>query len=86
MRPVDQANQKSKTKLNENHDLERGDPLCSDIPMFQCGCAQERFAHAHHVKCDLYQNSSAARRHVSVPPLSVSVAAPHLLAAIASTF
>ena len=33
---------------------------------FQCGCAQERFAHTHHAKIDLYQNSSAtARRHVS---------------------
>ena len=31
VRLVDQANQKSKTKKNENHDTERGDPLCSDI-------------------------------------------------------
>ena len=38
-----------------------------DPTTFQCRCAQERFAHAHHVKCDLNQNSSAAvRRHVSV--------------------
>ena len=34
---------------------------------FQCGCVQERFTHAHHVKRDLYQNSSATvRRHVSI--------------------
>ena len=33
MRPVDQANQKSKTKKkNEDHDLEREDPYYSDIP------------------------------------------------------
>ena len=36
------------------------------IVTFQCRSAQERFAHAHHVKCDLHQNSSSAvRRHVS---------------------
>ena len=29
-RPVDQANQKSKT--NEDHEKELGDPFCSDIP------------------------------------------------------
>ena len=34
---------------------------------FQCGCAQEWLAHAHDVKCDLYQNSSATvRRHVTM--------------------
>ena len=34
-----------------------------DATMSQCRSAQERFAHAHHVKCDLDQNSSAAVRH-----------------------
>ena len=38
-----------------------------DATIFQCRSAQERFAHAHHVKCDLDQNSSTAvRRHMSV--------------------
>ena len=37
-----------------------------DATTFQCRCAQEGFAHAHHVKCDLDQNSSTAGRHVSV--------------------
>ena len=31
-RPVDQANQNPKPNKNEDHDLERADPLCSDIP------------------------------------------------------
>ena len=31
--------------------------------MQKCRSAQERFAHVHHVKCDLYQNSSTAVRH-----------------------
>ena len=31
--------------------------------MFQCRSARERFAHVHHVKCDLDQNSSTAVRH-----------------------
>ena len=34
-----------------------------DATTFQCRSAQERFAHAHHVKCDLDQNSSTAVRH-----------------------
>ena len=35
--------------------------------MFQCRSAQERFAHVHHVKCDLDQNSfSTVRHHVPV--------------------
>ena len=34
---------------------------------FSADSAQERFAHVHHVKCDLDQDSSTAvRRHVSV--------------------
>ena len=38
-----------------------------DAATFQCRSAQERFAHGHHVKCDLVQNSSTAvRRHMSV--------------------
>ena len=38
-----------------------------DATMFQCRSAQERFAHVHHVKCDLDQTSSTAvRHHVSV--------------------
>ena len=38
-----------------------------DATTFQYRCAQERFAHTHHVKCDLDQNSSATvRRHVPV--------------------
>ena len=37
-----------------------------DATTFQCKSAQERFAHAHHVKCDLDQNSSTTvRRHMS---------------------
>ena len=31
--------------------------------MFQCRSAQERFAHVHHVKCDLDRNSSSTVRH-----------------------
>ena len=31
--------------------------------MHKCRSAQERFAHAHHVKCDQDQNSSTAVRH-----------------------
>ena len=34
-----------------------------DATMFQCRSAQERFAHVHHVKCDLDQNSSTAVCH-----------------------
>ena len=34
-----------------------------DATTFQCRSAQERFAHVHHVKCDLDQNSSTAVRH-----------------------
>ena len=35
--------------------------------MFQCRSAQERFAHVHHVKCDMDQNSfSTVRHHVPV--------------------
>ena len=34
-----------------------------DATMFQCRSAQERFAHGHHVKCDLDQNSSTAVCH-----------------------
>ena len=34
-----------------------------DATMFQCRSAQERFAHVHHVKCDLDQNSSTTVRH-----------------------
>ena len=34
-----------------------------DCAMFPCRNAQERFAHVHHVKCDLDQNSSTAVRH-----------------------
>ena len=38
-----------------------------DPTMFQCRSAQERFAHVHHVKCDLDQNSfSTVRHHVPV--------------------
>ena len=38
-----------------------------DATMFQCSSAQERFAHVHHVKCDLDQHSfSTVRHHVSV--------------------
>ena len=38
-----------------------------DATTFQCRSAQEKFAHVHHVKCDLDQNSSTAvRHHVSV--------------------
>ena len=34
--------------------------------MFQCRSAQERFAHVHHVKCDVDQDSfSTVRHHVS---------------------
>ena len=46
--------------------------------MFQCRSAQERFAHVHHVKCDLDQNYfSTVRHHVSVHHFSVhSVAVP----------
>ena len=41
---------------------------------FQCLSAQERFAHAHHVKGDLYQNLSATiRRHVSIHHFSSEV-------------
>ena len=32
MRPVDQANQNPEPNKNEDHELERGDPFCSDIP------------------------------------------------------
>ena len=43
-----------------------------DATMFQCRSAQEKFAHAHHVKCDLDPNSSTAvRRHVPANPLVV---------------
>ena len=39
----------------------------SDATMFQCRSAQERFAHVHHVKCDLDRHSfSTVRHHVSV--------------------
>ena len=31
-RVVDQANQKSQTNKNENHEKERKDPFCSEIP------------------------------------------------------
>ena len=34
-----------------------------DATMLQCRSAQERFAHLHHAKCDLDQNSSTAVRH-----------------------
>ena len=35
--------------------------------MFQCKCAQEKFAHVHHVKCDLDPDSfSTVRHHVPV--------------------
>ena len=35
--------------------------------MFQCRSAQERFAHVHHVNCDLDQDSfSTVRHHVPV--------------------
>ena len=34
-----------------------------DATMFQCKNSQERFAHVHHVECDLDQNSSTAVRH-----------------------
>ena len=34
-----------------------------DATMFQRRSAKERFAHVHHVKCDLDQNSSTAVRH-----------------------
>ena len=38
-----------------------------DATMFQCRSAQERFAHVHHVKYDLDQNSSTdVRHHMSV--------------------
>ena len=38
-----------------------------DATTFQCRSAQERFAHVHHVKCDLDQNSfSTVGHHVSV--------------------
>ena len=38
-----------------------------DSLTFQCGCAQEWFVHAHHVKCDLCQNSSTTvRPHVPI--------------------
>ena len=38
-----------------------------DATIFQCRSAQERFAHVHHVKCDLDQNSfSTVSHHVSV--------------------
>ena len=46
--------------------------------VFQCRSAQERFAHVHHVKCDLDQDSfSSVRHHVPVHHfLSVCVAVP----------
>ena len=49
-----------------------------DVTTIQCRSAQERFAHAHHVACDLDQNSSTAvRRHVSAKLFFVhSVAVP----------
>ena len=34
-----------------------------DASTFQSRSAQERFAHVHHVKCDVDQNSSTAVRH-----------------------
>ena len=38
-----------------------------DATTFQCRSAEERFAHARHIKCDLDQNSpTAVRRHMSV--------------------
>ena len=49
-----------------------------DATMFQCRGAQEKFAHVHHVKCNLDQNSSTAvRHHMSVNHFFVrSVAVP----------
>ena len=45
--------------------------------MFQRTSAQERFAHVHHVKCDLDQNSFSTVRHHAHTPLFVrSVAVP----------
>ena len=41
--------------------------------MFQCRSAQERFAHVHHVKCDLDQDSfSTVRHHVPVQTVALS--------------
>ena len=38
-----------------------------DCTMFQCRSVQERFAHVHHVKCDLDQVSfTSVRHHMSV--------------------
>ena len=38
-----------------------------DATTFQCRSTQEKFAHVHHVKCGLDQNSSTpVRHHVSV--------------------
>ena len=56
--------------------------------MFQCRSAQERFAHVHHVKCDLDQDSfSTVRHHVPVHHfLSVVLQCATLFAATTSTF
>ena len=57
--------------------LPPGPPFPRDRPSPGTALPQERFAHVHHVKCDLDQNSSTAvRHHMSVNLCVRSVAVP----------